>query len=67
MNCSRPSRSGSTPISAWARVDVEVVVIPVSRDRMIPGLLEGLGDIAAGNLTITPEREGAVSISPARS
>ena len=44
-------------------VDVEVVVIPVSRDRMIPGLLEGLGDIAAGNLTITPEREALVDFS----
>ncbi len=44
-------------------VDVEVVVIPVSRDRLIPGLLEGLGDIAAGNLTITPEREALVDFS----
>ena len=42
---------------------VEVVVIPVSRDRLIPGLLEGLGDIAAGNLTITPERAAAVDFS----
>ncbi len=44
-------------------VDVEVVVIPVSRDRLIPGLIEGLGDIAAGNLTITPEREARVDFS----
>ncbi len=32
------------------------VFIPTSRDRLIPGLVEGLGDIAAGNLTITDER-----------
>ena len=44
-------------------LDIEVVVIPVSRDRLIPGLLEGLGDIAAGNLTITPERAALVDFS----
>lgn len=33
-----------------------VVFIPTSRDQLIPGLLEGRGDIAAGILTITPER-----------
>jgi membrane-bound lytic murein transglycosylase MltF len=35
---------------------LHVVCVPVARDEMIPGLLEGRGDIAAGNLTITPER-----------
>jgi membrane-bound lytic murein transglycosylase MltF len=33
-----------------------VVFIPTPRDRLIPGLVEGLGDIAAANLTITDER-----------
>ena len=33
-----------------------VVFIPTSRDQLIPGLLEGRGDIAAGILTVTPER-----------
>jgi membrane-bound lytic murein transglycosylase MltF len=37
-------------------VRLHVICIPVARDEMIPGLLEGKGDIAAGNLTITPER-----------
>ena len=32
---------------------VHVLVIPTPRDRLIPGLAEGLGDIAAGNLTKT--------------
>jgi membrane-bound lytic murein transglycosylase MltF len=35
---------------------VHVVCIPVTRGEMIPALLEGRGDIALGNLTITPER-----------
>jgi membrane-bound lytic murein transglycosylase MltF len=33
-----------------------VVFIPVPRDRLLSGLLDGTGDIAAGNLTITDER-----------
>ena len=37
-------------------VSLHVVCIPVARDEMIAGLLEGKGDVAAGNLTITPER-----------
>ncbi|MCP3980890.1 MAG: lytic transglycosylase F [bacterium] len=35
---------------------VNVVIVPVTRDMLIPALIEGRGDIAAANLTITPER-----------
>ncbi len=42
---------------------IHVVFIPVSRDRLLPGLLGGLGDIAAGNLTITPERREKIDFS----
>ena len=42
---------------------LHVVFIPASRDRLIPGLLEGVGDIAAGNLTITPERQEQIDFS----
>ena len=35
---------------------VKVIFIPVTRDRLLPSLAEGLGDIASANLTITPER-----------
>jgi ABC-type amino acid transport substrate-binding protein len=42
---------------------VHVVFIPVSRDRLLPALLEGRGDIAAANLTITPAREKLVDFS----
>ena len=37
-------------------IRVHVIVIPTKRDRLLPALAEGHGDIAAGNLTITPER-----------
>jgi membrane-bound lytic murein transglycosylase MltF len=37
-------------------IRVHVVFVPVSRDDLLPSLLEGRGDIAAANLTITPER-----------
>ena len=42
---------------------IRVAFIPVSRDRLLTGLDEGLGDIAAGNLTITPERLKIVDFS----
>lgn len=42
---------------------VHVVLIPVTRDRLIPALLPGYGDIAATNLTITPERLERVDFS----
>jgi membrane-bound lytic murein transglycosylase MltF len=35
---------------------VSVAFIPVSRDELLPALVAGRGDIAAANLTITPER-----------
>ena len=37
-------------------IKVRLVVIPTKRDRLLADLLEGRGDIAAGNLTITPQR-----------
>lgn len=42
---------------------VHVVFVPVSRDQLLPALLEGRGDIADANLTITPGRERLVSFS----
>ena len=42
---------------------IKVVVIPTKRDRLLPALVEGLGDIAAGNLTITPRRQKEVNFS----
>jgi membrane-bound lytic murein transglycosylase MltF len=41
-------------------VKVNVVIIPVRRDQLLPGLLSGRGDVAAANLTVTPERRKQV-------
>ena len=42
---------------------ITVVALPATRERLLPGLLEGRGDIAAGNLTITAERGKLVDFS----
>ena len=42
---------------------VNLVFIPVRRDELIPGLLNGLGDMAVANLTVTPERLKHVDFS----
>ncbi|MBV9361612.1 MAG: lytic transglycosylase F [Betaproteobacteria bacterium] len=42
---------------------IVVVALPTSRDRLLSGVLEGRADIAAGNLTITPERDTKVAFS----
>ena len=43
---------------------IQVAFVPVTRDRLLPSLLEGKGDIAVANLTITPERQKLVDFSP---
>ncbi len=42
---------------------ITVVLIPTTRDRLIPALLEGRADIAAGNITITEGRSAQVDFS----
>ena len=42
---------------------IHVIFIPVTRDEIIPALLDGRGDIAAANLTITPERRKQLDFS----
>jgi membrane-bound lytic murein transglycosylase MltF len=42
---------------------IHAVMLPVSRERLIPALNEGLGDIAAAQLTVTPERQRQVEFS----
>ena len=37
-------------------VRVHVLMVPVDRNDIIPALVEGRGDVAMANLTITPER-----------
>ena len=40
---------------------IRVIFVPVPRDRILQALLEGRGDIAAANLTITAERQKIVA------
>ncbi|HET6565514.1 MAG TPA: transporter substrate-binding domain-containing protein, partial [Xanthomonadales bacterium] len=42
---------------------VYVLFIPVSRDQLLPGLLEGRGDIVVAGWTITPERQAQVDFT----
>ena len=44
---------------------VRVVFIPMGHDQLLAGLAAGKGDIAAANLTITPERQKLVDFSSA--
>jgi membrane-bound lytic murein transglycosylase MltF len=42
---------------------ITVLALPTTREELLPGLLQGTGDIAVGNLTITPERAKRVDFS----
>jgi len=42
---------------------IKMVYLPVPRDKLLPWLVEGRGDIAAANLTITDERRKSVDFS----
>ncbi len=42
---------------------VQTVFVPMSRDQLIPALLQGYGDLIAENLTVTPSREKLVTFS----
>ena len=44
-------------------IKIKVIIIPTRRDKLLSALVEGLGDIAVGNLTITPERQKKVDFS----
>ena len=44
-------------------LELRVLFIPVRRDQLIPWLVEGRGDIAAANLTITAGRQQQVDFS----
>jgi membrane-bound lytic murein transglycosylase MltF len=45
------------------REEFVIVVIPTSRDHLLPDLLDGWGDVALGDITITPEREKEVTFT----
>jgi membrane-bound lytic murein transglycosylase MltF len=45
------------------RTNVSVQFVPVSRNELLPALLEGKGDIVMADLTITPERSKLVDFT----
>ena len=44
-------------------IPIRIVFIPVTRDQLLPKLVEGQGDLAVANLTITSERSELVSFT----
>jgi membrane-bound lytic murein transglycosylase MltF len=48
-------RTGNRPVTVY--------LIPTTRDRLLQDVAQGLGDIAAGNLTVTPSREQIVDFA----
>ncbi len=49
--------------SGGTRPQIDVAYVPVAFERLLPALVEGLGDVAAGGLTITAERERLVAFT----
>lgn len=44
-------------------LQVQAIIIPVSRDQLLPALLDGRGDVAAGYISVTPERRKRVDFT----
>lgn len=42
---------------------INVVIVPVTRDRLIPLLEEGKAELAIAGITVTPEREARIDFS----
>ena len=49
--------------SSRRNVGLKVIMIPTTRDRLFRALAAGYGDIAMGNLKVTPEREKLVDFT----
>ena len=47
---------------ASKHLKIHFIFVPTSRDRLIPDLVAGKGDIIAADLTITPERKKQIEI-----
>ena len=56
-------REGPRRNAAKRNVKPKVVIIPTSRERLLPALAEGHGEIAVGGFTITEGRKQAVDFS----
>ncbi len=42
---------------------INVVIMPMPRDQILPSVVEGRADLAIANLTITPERQQSIDFS----
>jgi membrane-bound lytic murein transglycosylase MltF len=42
------------------KLQIQVQFVPLSRDELLPALVDGRGDIAMAHLTVTPERQKTV-------
>jgi membrane-bound lytic murein transglycosylase MltF len=51
------------PKAPRRHITKKIAIIPTTRDRLLPALAAGYGEIAIGNLTITPGREELVDFS----
>jgi len=49
--------------SGTKHLRIHVVFIPVARDELIQGLIDGRGDLAVAGLTITPERQERIDFA----
>ncbi|CAG2140154.1 Membrane-bound lytic murein transglycosylase F [Cupriavidus yeoncheonensis] len=58
LNKTYASRLGKRPLT--------VIILPTTRDRLLPDLAAGLGDIAAGNITETEDRLKVVDFTAPR-
>jgi membrane-bound lytic murein transglycosylase MltF len=56
LNAKHSKRLGKRPVT--------VILVPTTREKLLSGIEEGLGDIAAGNLTITDARRERVDFVP---
>src|SRR5262252_7566202 len=50
------AKRASAKITADSHLKINVQFIPMSRDELVPALLEGRGDIIIADMTVTPER-----------
>ena len=48
---------------ATKHLKVQFIFVPTSRDRLIPDLIAGKGDINAADLTVTPERNKLIELT----
>ena len=51
------------PLIGASKVRPKIVIIPTTRDRLLPALVEGYGDVAIGAFTVTDVRRDAVDFS----